>query len=67
MKPPRRRESSGNIRKRVGREAAFIEASADAELWRDLPSSDYGMASKVERPAFVGLRHGKEVGEPGEV
>ena len=28
-------------------EAAAAEASADAELWRDLPSSDYGMASKM--------------------
>jgi len=27
--------------------AAFVEASADAELWRDLPSSDYGTASKT--------------------
>jgi hypothetical protein len=29
--------------------AGAAEASADAELWRDLPSSDYGMASKTAR------------------
>jgi len=27
--------------------APFAEASAYAGLWRDLPSSDYGMASKT--------------------
>jgi hypothetical protein len=36
--------------------AASAEASADAELWRDLPSSDYGMASKVERQEEEGKR-----------
>jgi hypothetical protein len=38
--------------------AASAEASADAELWRDLPSSDYGMASKMARQkeeGFIGV------------
>ena len=37
-------------------EAAAAEASADAELWRDLPSSDYGMASKTARQEEEGKR-----------
>jgi len=36
--------------------AVCAEASADAELWRDLPSSNYGMASKTARQEEEGKR-----------
>jgi hypothetical protein len=36
--------------------APFAEASVYAGLWRDLPSSDYGMASKMERQEEEGKR-----------
>jgi hypothetical protein len=44
--------------------AASAEATAYAELWRDLPSSDYGMASKVERQeeeGFIGVIENSQV------
>jgi len=36
--------------------AVCAEASADAELSRDLPSSNYGMASKTARQEEEGKR-----------
>ena len=36
--------------------AASAEASADAGLWRDLPSSDYGMGSETARQEEEGKR-----------
>jgi hypothetical protein len=48
--------SHREIELRLGEEAASAEASAYAELWRDLPSSDYGMASKRARLEEEGKR-----------